>query len=482
MPNDSLDVIAPPSRRRPRVRFGSRLAFRFVVVSQSAVYLLSLAFRLVRHADKVLGLLVVVAMPVVNDHPEAYEDDGTTCGSSSCGDSHLDIDFSLCDHLACRMCGCGPADDNPLDGLLVNAASRGKIPWAKYRTKKNAGGKPVCRMPTGRACAICRNVFNVLGMDDEHESLAKYYKFACKAENANEFRAFIAFRVEWIKTHNEGVHDVDSQVRLKCAKDMQQCFTSLTTTKSDKLKFEAPEWDFVSNDAWNTALDGELDDKKLTTAEIMGVVREGIWILRGRKGVFRARHIESTGTRRATVEDDGTGPFAKERLQNKLNVIRSGQAQFEKERAQKCVEKPTVADTQSMLELLQNIGALKQDNDGDSSVASARNAVKSETKSASSDDESDGDTCTKKASQPSRLASLFSTIKPCAGNSGASSAAPAAAKAKAVPTAAAAVAKAPARAGRAVASALGASPQGQNQVATTAVFDGRTRRIYESYE
>ena len=55
VPNDSLDVIAPPSRRRPRVRFGSRLAFRFVVVSQSAVYLLSLAFRLVRHADKVLG-------------------------------------------------------------------------------------------------------------------------------------------------------------------------------------------------------------------------------------------------------------------------------------------------------------------------------------------------------------------------------------------------------------------------------------------
>ena len=99
-------------------------------------------------------------------------------------------------------------------------------------------------------------------MDDEHESLAKYYMFACKAENANEFRAFIAFRVEWINTHNEGVHDGDSQVRLKGAKDMQQRFTSLTTTKSDMLKFEAPDWDFVSKDAWNTALDGELDDKQ----------------------------------------------------------------------------------------------------------------------------------------------------------------------------------------------------------------------------
>ena len=51
--------------------------------------------------------------------------------------------------------------------------------------------------------------------------------------------------------------------------------------------------------------------------------------MRGRAGVYRFKHKETTGTRRANVEVDGTEPFAAEKMQNKLAAARDSRKKFE---------------------------------------------------------------------------------------------------------------------------------------------------------
>ena len=489
-----LEVVALHYRDHPRVLFGSR-SKGLLSFSLSALCLV-----IVTCGKRPLALNTApqLAMPVLEDHPgtgiPGIDDDAsTTCCPSEFDNSQVEIDFSTASTVTCRMCGCSALDSNPLEGAAGEVT-----PWAKYRLVSVAGANGVTqlRKPTGRSCAICRNVFNALGLDAEHDSLATYYKHACKPENAKEFRAFVGSRSDWISQHNKD----GSQVRLKGAKEMQTRFTTLKTKTTNKRTFEAPEEEFISKEAWDPNKDGPYDESKEVSEEIMGVMRFGIYVLRGRKGVFRVRQKESVGTERETIEDDGKGPFAAERLDNKMKVIRAGQTQLEKERAQKCVEKPGQDVVQSMMELLQQCGAVATGGVAEAQAAQAAAApgdgtgVAAKKEPDSSDD--DGEcTGTKRAvQQPSRLMSLFRSVKPTnAVSSGASSAV--ASRASAVASRAKMAGASPARQSVAqqasparVGHGHGAAepsltPKKQLAAAlaiTTATFDGRTRRLYES--
>ena len=116
----------------------------------------------------------------------AFDDaeDDTAC--TSCGDSSLTIDFSVAAALKCNLCGHKADEDTPLLSMTTIAASGGKWPWAKYRTIKDGeSGGTVSRRPTGKYCGICRNTFNALGLDQTHNSIAKFYTFVAKPENAH---------------------------------------------------------------------------------------------------------------------------------------------------------------------------------------------------------------------------------------------------------------------------------------------------------
>ena len=78
----------------------------------------------------------------------------------------------------------------------------------------------------------------------------------------------------------------------------------------------------------------------------------GVWVRKGREGVYQARRKDSTSCRRSTQEDDGKGPFAAERLRNKLDVVRQGNEQLLKQQKDKAIVNITQPlDIQSVLAL-----------------------------------------------------------------------------------------------------------------------------------
>ena len=256
-------------------------------------------------------------------------------------------------------------------------------------------------------------MFNAAGLEEVHQTIAQFYTHACRAENAAEFRSCMQCRSEWINRHNAQSSDIDARalIRVNGSKEFKERYTTLTTTKSDKITFEGPAYDFVMTEAFDPKLDGEWDPTIETKQMIMGKLRDGVWVLRGREGVFKSKQKESAGTKQQTLEDDGAGPFAQQRLENKMAVIDSAKNRFEKERAQKYVAKPLASDAMSMLELLSQ-QALNVVNDRPSGGPQADDANTAEAcRAQGSDDESgnDEDAAPRGPSTPSRLASLFSS-------------------------------------------------------------------------
>ena len=83
--------------------------------------------------------------------------------------------------------------------------------------------------------------------------------------------------------------------------ELQADFTQFQTEKKNELHLEGPEWEFVCKESWDEKLDGKYDPSKRTLHECFGTMREGIWVLRGREGVFRHKASASVGTREVHV-------------------------------------------------------------------------------------------------------------------------------------------------------------------------------------
>ena len=342
-----------------------------------------------------------------SDDADAAEDD-TACTSCG-GDSSLRIDFSAAAALKCNFCGHKANEETPLVSMTTVASTGGKWPWAKYRAIKDDEGAIVSRRPTGKYCGICRNTFNALGLEQAQSTIAKFYTFVSRPENAHQSRHFISCVADWISAHNE---DPD-RTRLLNSKEFAERFVKLSSEKLEESGFEAPEWDFVCKDQWNEKLDGVYDPTKVVVHTILGAKREGIWVQRGREGVFRWKHREMVGTRQSTEEDSGQGPFAAKRLENKLEVIKAGRQQFEKQRAQCAVVKPDAIDALSMLELLQNTA-------GRPPAASETNASSSGDPFAAGASNNDGDDSDSSEAPTDRarnnLGSLFSLFNSASGH------------------------------------------------------------------
>ena len=446
------------------------------------------------------------ALSKILNIPDDCDQAVSEIGSASSRWEAVPIDFQFASTCICLMCGSSAANASPLQTPSAMAAGEGRIQWAKYRPiyAGDADDKgATSRRPYGKQCAICRNVFNALGLEDRFGTIRQYYTHACKPENAAEFRLFMTSRSEWIVQHNGQNLDADvrDHLRIKGAKELKARFTTLATTKSDKVSFEGPEFEFVTSEAFNPKLDGEWDPAKVTCHFILGAKREGIWILRGREGVFKSKQKESTGSKQETVEDDGGGPFAQQRLENKMLVINGAKAKFEKERSQKCIVKPLATDAVNMLDLLVQAGVgqqasnhqAEQEGSRRSSDPTGSGALRCKVES----DESGDDEDVTKGAPASRLASLFSSLQdgPRSGAGGAIKAPlPASRAARAITGASGNVA---ARAsGHVAASQAEAKPEPRSDCGagarvgrerppasasvSQALFDGRTRRIIES--
>ena len=146
-------------------------------------------------------------------------------------------------------------------------------------------------------------------------------------------------------------------MRLKGAKELKDTFNMLTTYKVESSGFTGPHRDFVTKEAWDPKLDGKLDDAKATPKTIFGQQRYGMWVLRGREGVFKHEHKDETKLCQQTLDDDGQGPFAEDRLNRKLDVMRSGQQVLEKQQHEQSndMSKSNSIALEDMLGLLKNL-------------------------------------------------------------------------------------------------------------------------------
>ena len=260
-----------------------------------------------------------------------------------------------CESLTCRLCGSNATSLSPLISPIYLAKYGKTVPWAGYSPVTVDGEQ--CRKPKGRFCMICRNVFNVSGLEDLHTSLAAFYSFTCMPQNADHGRTFMANHASWIEKANTAVDDGQSACRLKGGKELKERATSLNIKHKEFSEFESPDWDLVTKDAWCPQKDGgAYDPDKEVQAEVFGVMRTGIWVQRGRSGVFKWKQKESKGIEQSTLDDDGTQPFAKERLDRKLHVFRQGQANFEKERKQKSIDASSSSGLAGILSMLSSAG------------------------------------------------------------------------------------------------------------------------------
>ena len=327
--------------------------------------------------------------------------DASECGGTSvCGTDadELPVDFTNCEGVTCKMCGSRCTDVSPLTSL---AEVGKKLQWGQYGKVRDSTGSVVARRPVAQVDALCKNVFYALGLDAEHGTLGEFYKHCCKPENAHKNRNFLQMRHEFIKKHNAD----PGGTRLKGLPELKTQWRRLLTERIESLTFEEDgDWEFVLKDNWNSALDGEFDPGKVIPRFIFGKTREGIWVRRGREGVYKAKRKETIQTREEAVEDDGLGPFSLERREAKKASITKGVQQFEKERQ----ELHVIKDRFNVEDLLGLVGRCT----GPTSAGSAAGAVGSVEDGDGdgdgwSDTDDDDDNHAEGSGAASRLQSLF---------------------------------------------------------------------------
>ena len=108
------------------------------------------------------------------------------CGGRSVYGTDVDelpVDFTGCENVTCKLCGCKCTDITPLTSLAeVGTTTR----WAQYgKVRDPTSGSVVAKKPKAKVDIICLNVYRALGLDDEYATLDEFYKSCCKPENAH---------------------------------------------------------------------------------------------------------------------------------------------------------------------------------------------------------------------------------------------------------------------------------------------------------
>ena len=176
---------------------------------------------------------------------------------SSCADEGLPIDYSAARPCKCSFCGCSSNDENPLKNLEGQSLDEDRMPWGKYRRVTTASG--VVRAPTGTHCALCRNVYRLLGFPHKHGAHSSYLK---KLEQKQvDHTQFLASRAEYLKKLLAG--KAGKFRTRKSEKDEVKAVTTLKTVKEGGVVFEGPAMKFIDVAEWDPNVDGVLDESKV---------------------------------------------------------------------------------------------------------------------------------------------------------------------------------------------------------------------------
>ena len=314
----------------------------------------------------------------------------------------LPVSFDLRKARKCLLCNGSSTDQSPLEYTDdVFPEVHGRLPWRSYEKAKTKEGDTV-RVPSGKLCLICFNVYRALGtwtnlqqcflffcfwlvtgragyqkaawvvsfllwmshrpglhlrikqgLHKERKSVEEYYKHVSQKSHQQDHRGFLNSRKEWIRQHNQAGPE---RKRLLSKTELMEAQKKLDLVKTTGGKFVAPKKQFVQPDAWNPKIHGgEYDPTKEVTENLFGKEVRGVWVLKGPKGVYDYEEFQEAAVKETeNVHDSRDAPFSEEGLARKKKHALEQFAQGSQAREKVALETPGAElSLQGILETLQ---------------------------------------------------------------------------------------------------------------------------------
>ena len=267
------------------------------------------------------------------------------------GLSSLRVVYNLSKACECQLCNSKSTDDSPLAAAVGGSTRR---PWRSYKKVKDRVSGETVKVPEGKLCLLCFNVYRMLGLDAKYGKVKEYVKkvIVDKTDKQSNRSNFLSALKTWIDEHNQN----PDMVRLKDKDAVMKAHTTLTTSKTMGSRLKAPKRLFILKEDWNEQKYGPLSEQKISERDVFGVRREGVYRLAGEQGHYEVEDFDESALTEQTVEHDGEGPLAEQGLENRREAFQSAfrHASAEQEAG---ASKAQVLDMESVLAALQNHGS-----------------------------------------------------------------------------------------------------------------------------
>ena len=218
--------------------------------------------------------------------------------------------------------------------------SGGYHPWYNYTKVINKQTKEAsAKIPKGRICMICRNVYNTIGYDLKYgikKKFAKYKEEMAKPTGTQLHKIFLEAMATWIKLYNQNDSaSSTTKLSLKNKKQVRDMHRRLETAQIKRLKVEKREKEFVERKFWDEKVDGDYDTSKETQLVVDGETKTGVYRWTSREGVFKITDAEETTMENVTVWQEGEGELNEQAMGTKLAYLTQQRQQATKEKDDK---------------------------------------------------------------------------------------------------------------------------------------------------
>jgi len=174
-------------------------------------------------------------------------------------------------------------------------------------------------------------------LNKTYPSVDAYYKHVSQKSNQKDHTGFLSARKEWVNQHNQAGPD---RKRLLSKTELLEAKKKLNFQKRTGGKFLKPKKQFVERDSWDPKLHGgEYDPSKEVAENLFGKEVRGVWILKGRKGVYDFEEFQEAAMEETeNIHDSRDAPFSEVALARKKKAALDQFTQGSQAREKNAVE------------------------------------------------------------------------------------------------------------------------------------------------
>ena len=335
--------------------------------------------------------------------PTGEEEEETVADTSR---ALLKIRYDLSKACVCCLCSSRSTSKSPLVSSSEFDRYQGKRPWAKYRkvsTNEQEEEEAVAyRVPEGKLCLLCQNVYHLLGLKHRYGSYKQYHEKVIK-QRGGDHKQFMSSLAKWVEEHNEN----PERQRVSDGKTIAKAKVQIMSQKSSGVRVQQDR-EFVTQEDWNEELDGVWDEAAATELVVAGKTYRGCYKKPKRPGCFIVSEYSDARSKESRLEQDSETPFATEALEHAREAASASLQEARVAREAATVEGPAGVDMADLLAMIKGAAPLAERVPGPDSAtgapATTSDAVAHEESSESA--EEDGG-----MSSASRLAAQFGAPK-----------------------------------------------------------------------